>query len=234
MQHLPKRPKSGEPDQASPHSPEHVAELTKRLSAGDLEALASLFALAWERLTRMVNFRLDTRLQGRVDPEDILQEAYLAAQQRVDSFAAEKASSVFVWLRLIVGQTMIDVHRRHLGSKIRDANQEVPLQRFASPAASSASISMQLLCNLTSPSQAAVKAELSAQLEEVLNDMEPMDREVLGLRHFEELSNKEVAEALGITRATASNRYIRALGRLKAILSRIQKADEDGGPGYRA
>ena len=216
------------PDSPRTHpTPDEIDELTKRLSAGDLEALAGLFSMAWERLLRMVHFRLDQRLQGRVDPEDILQEAYLAAQQRVDSFAAEKASSVFVWLRLIVGQTMIDVHRRHLGSKIRDANQEVPIQRLASPAASSASMSMHLLCGLTSPSQAAVKAELAGLLEKTLDDMEPMDREILGLRHLEELSNKEVAELLSITRATASNRYVRALQRLKTILSRIQGAGAD-------
>jgi RNA polymerase sigma-70 factor (ECF subfamily) len=207
-------------------SDEQVAELTDRLARGDAEALASLFSLSWDRLHRMIHFRLDPRLRGRVDPDDILQEAYLAARQRIDSFAAEKSNSVFVWLRLIVGQTMIDVYRRHLGSKMRDAKQEVSMQKFASPMASSVSMSMHLLGGLTSPSQAAAKAEVADLLDEVLADMEPIDREILVLRHFEELSNKEVAELLQIQRSTASNRYVRALQRLKTIVSRIEGIGE--------
>jgi len=210
-------------------SEEEIADLTAKLAKGDPEALASLFSMAWERLQRMVHFRLDPRLRGRIDPDDILQEAYLAARQRIDSFELEKSNSVFVWLRLIVGQTMIDVHRRHLGSKMRDAGQEVSLQRFASPMASSVSMSMHLLGGLTSPSQAAMKNEISVMLDETLAEMEPMDREVLVLRHFEELSNKEVSELLGIQRSTASNRYVRALQKLKAILSRIRDADDQPG-----
>ena len=198
-----------------------VDALTERLSNGDAEALATLFSMSWERLQRMVHFRLDQRLSGRVDPDDILQEAYLAARQRIDSFAAEKSNSVFVWLRLIVGQTMIDVHRRHIGSKMRDAGQEISIQRFASPMASSISMSKHLLGELTPPSQAAINNEVSALLEKVLSEMEPIDQEVLILRHFEELSNKEVAELLGLQRSTASNRYVRALQKLKVILTHI-------------
>lgn len=223
------RERQGSPDPTV--SDEEIERLTRCLSAGDAEALATLFSISWERLQRMVHFRLDQRLRGRVDPDDILQEAYLAARQRIDSFAAEKTTSVFVWLRLIVGQTMIDVHRRHLGSKMRDANQEVSLQRFASPMASSASMSMHLLGGMTSPSQAAMKAEIAGMLDRILADMEPMDREILVLRHFEELTNKEVSDLLGIQRSTASNRYVRALQKLKVILSRIEGVgdDRDGG-----
>lgn len=205
-----------------------IARLTDGLAAGDHQALGDLFSAYWERLQRMVYFRLDVRLKGRVDPDDILQEAYLAAQQRIDSFDPERNNNVFVWLRLVVGQTMIDVHRRHLGSKMRSAGQEVSLQRFASPMASSASMSMHLLGALTSPSQAAARAEFSELLERILEDMEPMDREILILRHFEELSNKEVAELLDIQRSTASNRYVRALKRLKDILQRVPGVGDDG------
>jgi RNA polymerase sigma-70 factor (ECF subfamily) len=219
------------PDHSEPESSEEeVAELTLRLNDGDTEALARLFSISWQRLHRMVHFRLDPRLRGRVDSDDILQEAYLAARQRIDSFAAEKSNSVFVWLRLIVGQTMIDVHRRHLGSKMRDANQEVSLQRFAAPMASSVSMSMHLLGALTSPSQAAMKAEVAGLLDQILADMEPIDREVLVLRHFEELTNKEVSELLGIQRSTASNRYVRALHKLKVILTRIHGVADDEPP----
>ena len=134
---------------------------------------------------------------------------------------------MFVWLRLIVGQTMVDVHRRHLGSKLRDANQEVSIQQFASPMASSASMSMHLLGGMTSPSQAAIRDEVATMIDSVIAEMEPIDREILVLRHFEELSNKEVAELLNIQRSTASNRYVRALQRLKSTLSRIPGVTDD-------
>ena len=213
----------------SPAADEDIAALTDRLANGDAEALATLFSMSWERLQRMVHFRLDQRLNGRVDPDDILQEAYLAARQRIDSFSAEKSNSVFVWLRLIVGQTMIDVHRRHIGSKMRDAGQELSMQRFASPMASSVSMSRHLLGELTPPSQAAINNEISALLEKVLSEMEPIDQEVLVLRHFEELTNKEVSELLGIQRSTASNRYIRALQKLKVILTHIHGMQDSNG-----
>lgn len=209
------------PDEAA------IEALTLRLAAGEPEALAELFSVYGERLYKMVHFRLDARLRGRVDPDDIVQEAFLAAQQRIASFALERSNSVFVWLRMMVGQTMIDVHRRHLGSKMRSAGREVTMRR-ATPMASSVSMSMHFLGDLTSPSQAAMRAEFADLLERVLDDMEPMDREILVLRHFEELSNTEVAELLGIQRSTASNRYVRALKRLKTILSRVPGLGDDG------
>jgi RNA polymerase sigma-70 factor (ECF subfamily) len=102
---------------------------------------------------------------------------------------------------------------------MRDAGQEVSLYRGALPQASSVSLAAQLLGRLTSPSLAAVRAEMQLRLQEALNSMEPLDREVLALRHFEELSNSETARVLGIQKSAASNRYIRALKRLKEVLS---------------
>jgi RNA polymerase sigma-70 factor (ECF subfamily) len=104
---------------------------------------------------------------------------------------------------------------------MRDAGQEVSLYRGALPQASSASLANQMLGRLTSPTQAAVRAEMQIRLQEALNAMDPLDREVLVLRHFEELSNGETAEVLGIQRSPASKRYMRALTRLKDILTAI-------------
>jgi RNA polymerase sigma-70 factor (ECF subfamily) len=111
------------------------------------------------------------------------------------------------------------VHRQHLGAKMRDAGQEVSLYRGALPQASSASLAEQLLGRMTSPSVAAVRAEMQLRLQEALNGMDATDREVLVLRHFEELSNGETAAVLGLQKSAASNRYIRALKRLKDVLS---------------
>jgi RNA polymerase sigma-70 factor (ECF subfamily) len=128
---------------------------------------------------------------------------------------------IYVWLRALTGQRLIDLHRQHLGAKMRDAGQEVSLYRGALPQASSASLAQHLLAGLTSPTQAAVRAEMQLQLQEALNSMDPMDREVVVLRHFEELSNIETAAVLGIEPSAASKRYLRAVRRLKAILDQV-------------
>ncbi len=192
-------------------------ELQSRLVAGDKQALAELFSHHRQRLWRIVNFRLDRRLYGRVDADDVLQEAYLAAAQRIQHYLVDSSQSFFVWLRLIVNQTLVDVHRRHLGAQMRDAKRDMSIHaHFAH--ATSMSIASQLLGNLTSPSQAAMRDEISGKLEQAIEGMEPIDREVLALRHFEELTNSEVAEVLGIQQKAASIRYVRALKRLKNVL----------------
>jgi RNA polymerase sigma-70 factor (ECF subfamily) len=195
-----------------------IERLVEQLREGDDQALAELFLHYRDKLWRMVNFRLDQRLTGRVDADDVLQESYMAAAQRVEHFCKETDMSILVWLRLIVAQTLVDVHRRHLGARMRDARQEVSLH--VSPAqATSISLAAHLLGHLTSPSQAAMRAEMTRRLEDALRSMDPIDREVLALRHFEELTNNEVAEVLGLQKSAASNRYVRALTRLKSILA---------------
>jgi len=196
-------------------------ELLGRVRRGDEHALAELFSQHRERLWRILHFRLDRRLHGRVDADDVLQEAYLDAVSRIRHFKGECAVSFFVWLRLIVNQTLVDVHRRHLGAQMRDAQREVAGQGGRYPATTTFSLAANLLGHLTSPTLAARRAELSTQLEATLDGMDPIDREVLALRHFEELTNSEVAEALGIEQKAASIRYVRALRRLKEILVEI-------------
>jgi RNA polymerase sigma-70 factor (ECF subfamily) len=196
-------------------------ELLRRARAGDVAALGELFAHYRGRLRQMVRLRLDRRVAGRLDPSDVLQEAYLDVARRFPEYVAAPTVPVYVWLRALTGQRLIDLHRQHLGSKMRDARQDVSLYRGALPQASSASLAQQLLAGLTSPTQAAVRAEMQLQLQEALNSMDPMDREVVVLRHFEELNNIETAAVLGIEPSAASKRYLRAIRRLKAILDQI-------------
>jgi RNA polymerase sigma-70 factor (ECF subfamily) len=197
----------------------HLQDQLRRLAAGDAQALAELFARYRDRLRRMVKLRLDRRLQGRVDASDVLQDAYLDAARRAADYAANPTMPFFLWLRFLTGQRLLMVHRQHLGARMRDVGQEVSLYRGALPQASSLSLAAQLLGRITSPSLAAVRAEMQIKLQEALNGMDPLDREVLTLRHFEELSNGETAAVLGIQKSAASNRYIRALKRLKEVLS---------------
>lgn len=206
--------------------PDPNADLLRRVKEGDQQALAELFSMYRDRLWRIINFRLDSRLLGRVDADDILQEAYLAAAQRIEHYLDDTSQTFFIWLRLIVNQTLIDVHRRHLGAKMRDANRDMSIHAHYAQA-TSMSIASQLLGNFTSPSQVAMRDEVAAQLDKAIDSMAPIDREVLALRHFEELSNSEVAEVLGIQQKAASIRYVRALKRLKEVVNQIPGFNDD-------
>ena len=204
-------------------SPEDAQnDLLQRALAGDESALGALFDGYRDRLRRMIRLRLDRRLSGRVDSSDVLQDAYLDVRKRFAEYARDPASMPFhLWLRLVTGQKLTDVHRFHLGTQMRDAGQEVSLHRGPFPHADSVSLAAQLLGRMTSASKAAIRAEHKVIVQETLNSMDPIDREVLALRHFEHLSNDETAQVLGLTKSAASNRYIRALKRLKEILSSI-------------
>ncbi|MGE0144545.1 MAG: sigma-70 family RNA polymerase sigma factor [Planctomycetota bacterium] len=208
----------------NPSSQEDPA-LLDRLAAGDRDALAALFALHRDRLRRMVEFRLHPRLLRRIDPDDVLQDAWLDAVQRIDSYSNQRDRSAYLWLRLVLGQTIIDLHRRHLGAQMRDAKQEVPLVRYAGPAMSSDAISMHLTGGLTSPSGVAERNEAAIRLREALDSLDEIDREILVLRHLEELTNAEVCEILELKPTAASNRYVRALARLKGLL--VAKSDPE-------
>lgn len=196
-------------------------DLLRRIRREDREALAALFTRHKDRLAQGIRFRLDARLGRRLDVEDILQEVYLNASQRIGSFLGDSERSFFIWLRMIAGQTLIDLYRRHLVAQARDAGREISVEGGGSPQTTSTSLAIQLAANRTSASQAAIREEMSRQLEQAIESMDPIDREVLALRHFEELTNGEVAEVLGIQEKAASIRYVRALGRLKQILMKL-------------
>jgi RNA polymerase sigma-70 factor (ECF subfamily) len=188
------------------------------VSAGSEQEFGQFFEQHRERLRQMVRLRMDHRLQGRVDPSDVLQEAYIECARRLADYRASPSMPMFLWMRFLTGQKLIDLHRKHLGAKMRGADQEISLYRGALPQASSISLAAHLLGHLTSPSLAAMRAELQIRVQESLNVMEPIDREVLALRHFEMLTNEETAQVLGLKKSAASNRYIRALRRMKVIL----------------
>jgi RNA polymerase sigma-70 factor (ECF subfamily) len=192
-------------------------ELLDAARNGNESALAVLFERHRDRLERMVRLRMDARLQGRVDPADVLQDAYLTVRGKFPQYSAVPPMPFFLWLRLEVGQKLVDVHRFHLGAKMRDAGQEVSLHHGALPQVTSLSLAEHLLGKLTTASHAAMRVELKLRVQEALNSMDPHDREVLILRHFEELSNAEAAQILGIKPSAAVNRYVRALKRLKDV-----------------
>jgi RNA polymerase sigma-70 factor (ECF subfamily) len=121
-------------------------------------------------------------------------------------------------MRLVTGERLLRIHRQHLGAAMRDAGREISLRGGAMPEASSVSIAAELMGRLTTASVVVERAELQAALQDAVNALEPIDREVIALRHFEEMGNDEVAAMLGLTKAAASKRYVRAMVRLKAAI----------------
>lgn len=197
-------------------------DILDRTSASRDAVIQDLFARCHERLRRMVQLRLDRRLQGRIDASDVLQEAFLEASQRLEEFRHSRPMPVFLWLRFLVAERLTTLHRHHLGVRARDAGRDVSLYSGPLPAASSAALAAHLVGSFTSPSDAAVQAERALRLQQALNEMDAIDREVLSLRHFEQLSRAETAQVLGIQESAAGKRYLRALQRLKKALADLE------------
>lgn len=205
-------------DQPPLNESDNTADLLRRAADGDEAARSELFGQHRERLARMVRLRLNRQLQGRVDEEDILQETFLDAARKLNDYLRNPEAPFFLWLRSLAGLKLNEVHRQHLGTQKRDAGREVSLYQGALPEANSMSLAAHLLGTITSPSQAAIKTERRIKLQETLNSMDPIDREILALRHFEQLTNAEVALALDLSTSGATARHMRALKRLRSLL----------------
>jgi RNA polymerase sigma-70 factor (ECF subfamily) len=174
----------------------------------------------------MVQLRLDRRLAGRIDASDVIQEAYLDATRRLAEYLASPTIPFFIWLRLLTIQKVAELHRRHLGTKARDAAREISLHGGSLPEAESKLLAAKLVDRLSSPSGRAMRAEMKARLQEALDQLDPLDREVIALRHFEKLSNKEVAQVMELSISGASSRYVRAMMKLKQLLAKYAEYEE--------
>ncbi len=195
-----------------------ILELLRRGADGDTHVLSQIWNRHRDRLKRVVKLRMDRRLQGRVDPSDVLQEAFLDFSSRIAGYVESPEMPFFLWLRNLTGRRLQLLHRHHLGAQMRDAGREVSLQRGAMPQATSVSLAAQLMGRFTSVTRAVQRAEMQLILQEAINAMDPIDREILALRHFEELSNAETAQVIGIQPSAASSRHVRALKKLRETL----------------
>ena len=193
-------------------------------AADDSAELTDLFVQNRERLVQMIRLRMDQRLLGRIDASDVIQEAYLECVRRYIDYRENPKLPLFLWIRLQTSQKLIDLHRRHLGAGMRDAGREAALNHGAA-SVSSVALAEQLLGRLTTASKAAIRKETQLRVMDALNAMDAIDREVLTLRHFEMLTNEETASVLEISKTAASNRYIRALMRMKEIATSISGLD---------
>jgi RNA polymerase sigma-70 factor (ECF subfamily) len=189
-----------------------------RQGGSDPRILGQVWDRYRDRLRKLVRLRMDRRLQGRLDTSDVLQEAFIDFQARAPEYVKQPDMPFFLWLRFLTGQRLQLLHRHHLGTQMRDAGREVALHRGAMPQATSISLAAQLLGRFTSVTQAVQRAEMQLILQEAINNLDPIDREILALRHFEDLSNEETAQVLDIKPSAASSRHIRALKRLRDVL----------------
>lgn len=195
-------------------------ELLDRARQGDEQALPELFRHYEERLLRMVELRLDVALRRRLDPADIVQDAWAEIVKRLDEWRRQDSMPLFVWMRLITAQALARAQRRHFAAHMRDAHREVP-QHFGRAHMSSASVVEAFVDSATSPSQAVVREELRQRVRSAIESLDEIDREIVALRHFEGLSNLDAAAELSIEPATASKRYLRALVHLRPVLQSL-------------
>jgi RNA polymerase sigma-70 factor, ECF subfamily len=187
--------------------------LLQQIRAGDRQAFEQLFARHQSYLHRLVELRLDSRLRSRVDPSDVVQEAYLEALNRLNTYLKRPMLPFRLWLRQIAFDRALKARRQHLGTARRALGKEVPL-----PEQSSLALAGQLLARGSTPSQQLEHRELARRLRLAVAQLPEADREIVMMRHFEGLSNREVAYLLGIDPAAASKRHGRAMLRLHRIL----------------
>jgi RNA polymerase sigma-70 factor (ECF subfamily) len=192
-------------------------ELLERVRQGQPAAVDQLFARHREPVRRMIGLRLDPAIAPRVDASDIVQEVLLEANRRLAEYLRDPAMPFHLWLRHIARDHLIDAHRRHRLARRRSVDRERSLRPALADSSSVELVGAFIDRELT-PATAAIRQEFAGRFEEALAGLADDDREVILMRHFEQLSNQEVAAALGLSDAAASMRYLRALRRLRALL----------------
>jgi RNA polymerase sigma-70 factor (ECF subfamily) len=195
-----------------------------RAKGGDVEAWSALLAEQTPRLLRMVELRLDPRGRKLCDPHDVVQDALLEAARRFDEWRTQDRFPLQLWLRLLTAQCLVRMQRRHMATQKRDVRLERPLEDVRADVSSLAAADW-LASSITSPSQAARRSEVRDLVLAALDELEELDREILVLRHFEQLSNEEAALELAIEPAAASKRFARALQRLRPALRALDSGE---------
>jgi len=196
---------------------EQTQELLRNARAGDGDAVNRLMERHRESLRRMVQLRLDRALGARVDASDIVQDVLWEASRRLSDYIRDAKLPFHLWLRELAKDHLIDAHRRHRQAQRRSVDQERGLAtEFADR--SSLDLAGQLRDNELTPAAAAIRKELELRFLSALDQLAEEDAEIVLMRHHEQLTSSETAQALGLSPAAAGMRYLRALRRLRAIL----------------
>jgi RNA polymerase sigma-70 factor (ECF subfamily) len=201
-----------------PNSPE-TQELLDQARRGEAVAVDRLLAAHRDALRRMIDLRLDPAIARRVDASDVVQDVLLEASRRLSDYLRDPAMPFHLWLRHIARDHMIDAHRRHRQAQRRSLDREQPLVPAAFADRSSIELAAQLFDQEATPASAAIRHELERRLQTALASLDEDDRDIITMRHFEQLSNQEVAAELSLSEPAASMRYLRALRRLRAVLA---------------
>lgn len=207
----------------NPESPE-LQELLDQARQGDAGAEERLLGQQREPLRRMIDLRLDPALARRIDASDIVNEVLLEAHQRLSDYLGNPVMPFRLWLRQMAQDHIIDAHRRHRLAQRRSLDREQPIVPARLNDHSSLELAAQFLGHEPTPASEALRHELQKQLEAAVTSLDEGDREIILMRHYEQLTNQEVAQALGLSEAAASMRHLRALRRLRTLLA--PEADE--------
>jgi len=173
----------------------------------------------------MISVRMDPRLVARIDPSDVIQEAMADASRKLPEYLQQRRCAFYPWLRQIAWERLVQLHRRHVQAQRRSVTREARWNMNLSDA-STMLLADRLAASGTSVGGRMVREELRQRVRRALDQLPPRDREVVVLRHLEQLSFKEIAAVLEISQAAAQSRYRRAVERLHDLLS-------DGSEGLR-
>jgi len=192
--------------------PPDTDELLRRVSHGDSPARNQLLSRHRSRLRKFVGFRMDRRLAARVDPSDVVQEALVQADHKLDDYLRDRPVPFYPWLRRIAWERLVKCHRRHTAHR-RNISRELPL-----PDSSVRELAHHFVSPGSSPSRLAERRELIARARSALQQLPERDREILVLRYLEHLSTAETAAVLEITPGAVKLRHLRAIDRLRNLL----------------
>ncbi|MCC9601275.1 sigma-70 family RNA polymerase sigma factor [Stieleria sp. JC731] len=188
---------------------------------GDADAVNQLLEKHRAPIRRLVELRLDRKVQQRVDVSDVVQDVMIEASGRLDKYLSDPSMAFHLWLRQIAWDRIIDTYRRHRVSAKRNMDREQPMAVASSPDQSTLELAVQVCDPALTPAAAATQREIATKVEEAITKMNEQDQEIIVMRHYEHLSNLEIAEALGLNAAAASMRYLRAVRRLREMLQTI-------------
>ncbi len=195
-----------------------TAELLVNVRAGQSQAVEELLDRHRDSLRRMIALRLDQRIMQRLDVSDVVQDVLIEANRRLIDYVNSPAIPFHLWIRQIAKDRIIDAHRRHRMSAKRSIDREQPVAANHSPDQSTMDLANQFRDDGLTPAAAATQRELAQHIELAIKHLRDNDREIILMRHYEQLNNQEIAQALGLSEPAASMRYLRAIKRLREVI----------------
>jgi RNA polymerase sigma-70 factor, ECF subfamily len=204
-----------------------TAELLVNVRGGESLAVEQLMDRHRNSLRRMIQLRLDQRLMQRMDVSDVIQDVLMEANRRLKDYLANPVIPFHLWIRQIAKDRIIDAHRRHRVSAKRSIDREQPQSGKGPPDQSTMELANQFRDQALTPAAAATQRELAEQIESAVQLLRENDREIILMRHYEQLNNQEIAQSLGLTEPAASMRYLRALKRLREVIEGLPTLHKD-------